>query len=488
MKKTAVGFAVLLFVVQCRAQVQWSPPVQISHGHGDDTHPSFANSMYGFGDMLTFSRFDSQRYSICIVTNSFASNWDDTTIFIAHDSVRLDYPTLTESGSFPSKRMLVWQRGDTLRNLWFSSDFGGGWSMPAPLTNDTLDNRFPYLSPTYNGDVFGLVWQRADRIAFTEFTTGSWLPPISISDSSDTITARPSLKYTIEVPGVSNPLVVWGGKEFLFPSLQYEPVVRYAVRTGNGWFISLLGVNTDAMYHPRLIKNSPWGADLTYEGWDGTNWEIYAGGVDVISYWGHNLSNSPLVDDRGASFAATSIITAKSASSGIPYFMAGTWKSTSSVGDSIAVLDRTRIAPYYLNASPGTAKANPDISCGLGWGYWSAWESNETGDWKVFGSYAQIPLDVNETAAIPKIFRLYQNYPNPFNPGTTIEFSIPSAQFVMLKVYNLLGQEVVTLVNGLQTAGVHSVQWNASSLSTGFYFYKMETGKFSQTRKLMLMK
>ena len=266
MKKTAVGFVVLLFVVQCRAQVQWSPPVQISHGHGDDTHPSFANSMYGFGDMLTFSRFDSQRYSICIVTNSFASNWDDTTIFIAHDSVRLDYPTLTESGSFPSKRMLVWQRGDTLRNLWFSSDFGGGWSMPAPLTNDTLDNRFPYLSPTYSGDVFGLVWQRADRIAFTEFTTGSWLPPISISDSSDTITARPSLKYTIEIPGVSNPLVVWGGKEFLFPSLQYEPVVRYAVRTGNGWFISLLCVNTDAMYHPRLIKNSPWGADLTYEG------------------------------------------------------------------------------------------------------------------------------------------------------------------------------------------------------------------------------
>ena len=88
----------------------------------------------------------------------------------------------------------------------------------------------------------------------------------------------------------------------------------------------------------------------------------------------------------------------------------------------------------------------------------------------------------------PATATLEQNYPNPFNPGTTIEFSIPSAQFVMLKVYNLLGQEVVTLVNGLQTAGVHSVQWNASSFSTGFYFYRMETGKFSQTRKLMLMK
>ncbi len=89
---------------------------------------------------------------------------------------------------------------------------------------------------------------------------------------------------------------------------------------------------------------------------------------------------------------------------------------------------------------------------------------------------------------VPTSYRLEQNYPNPFNPSTTIEFSIPSAQFVTLKVYNLLGQEVATLVNGLQTAGAHSVRWNASSLSTGFYFYKIEAGKFTQTRKLMLMK
>jgi hypothetical protein len=98
-----------------------------------------------------------------------------------------------------------------------------------------------------------------------------------------------------------------------------------------------------------------------------------------------------------------------------------------------------------------------------------------------------IQTTINETD-LPKEFELEQNFPNPFNPSTTIEFSIPSAQFVTLKVYDLLGQEVATLVNGQQTAGTHRVQWNASSLSTGFYFYKMETGNFLQTRKLMLMK
>jgi len=98
-----------------------------------------------------------------------------------------------------------------------------------------------------------------------------------------------------------------------------------------------------------------------------------------------------------------------------------------------------------------------------------------------------IQTTIGETD-LPKEFALEQNYPNPFNPSTSIEFSLPNDVHVSLKVYDLLGQEVATLVNGLQTAGAHSVQWNASALPTGFYFYKIEAGKFTQTRKLMLMK
>jgi len=89
---------------------------------------------------------------------------------------------------------------------------------------------------------------------------------------------------------------------------------------------------------------------------------------------------------------------------------------------------------------------------------------------------------------LPGIVTLGQNYPNPFNPGTTVEFSIPSTQHVVLKVYNLLGEEVATLVDHQRTAGTHRVQWNPEALSTGLYFYTLRSGSFMQTRKLILMK
>jgi len=97
-------------------------------------------------------------------------------------------------------------------------------------------------------------------------------------------------------------------------------------------------------------------------------------------------------------------------------------------------------------------------------------------------------LGAQEGRTLPEAFALDQNYPNPFNPSTTISFSLPHASDVSLKVFNLLGEEVATLVNGNQAAGPHEVQFNAAGLASGVYFYKIVSGDFSQVKKMVLMK
>ncbi len=88
----------------------------------------------------------------------------------------------------------------------------------------------------------------------------------------------------------------------------------------------------------------------------------------------------------------------------------------------------------------------------------------------------------------PTDFVLLQNYPNPFNPSTTIKYSIPVNGNVKLTVYNSIGEEIKTLVNEYKTSGTHEVELNAEKLTSGIYFYKIETGEFSSVKKMILIK
>jgi hypothetical protein len=89
---------------------------------------------------------------------------------------------------------------------------------------------------------------------------------------------------------------------------------------------------------------------------------------------------------------------------------------------------------------------------------------------------------------IPRVFSLAQNYPNPFNPSTKISYTLKNNGKVSLVVFDLLGREVAVLANEIQTAGQHQVQFSASSLSSGVYFYKLQAGNEVITKKMMLLK
>jgi len=204
-----------------------------------------------------------------------------------------------------------------------------------------------------------------------------------------------------------------------------------------------------------------------------------------------------------------------------------------------AAFDAMEIGPFfYEDDSKATTNANKRAVCSgtsifsnypsaAGWRWlctynmtvsnWSAARSNitiDTADFNAASQYIFIPSGggspyqaiwkgpinvssngVNEsnTDVLPKSFGLEQNYPNPFNPSTDIWFDLPSKSHVNLKVYNLLGQEVNSLVNEDLPAGRHRTQWNGTSsdgshVASGIYFYKMVSGDFVDTKKMMLIK
>jgi len=89
---------------------------------------------------------------------------------------------------------------------------------------------------------------------------------------------------------------------------------------------------------------------------------------------------------------------------------------------------------------------------------------------------------------LPKTFTLSQNYPNPFNPSTAISYQLPASNLVTLKIFDILGREITTLVNEVKTPGEYSVQWDPQGQASGVYFYTLRAGDFVATRKLVLLR
>lgn len=111
-----------------------------------------------------------------------------------------------------------------------------------------------------------------------------------------------------------------------------------------------------------------------------------------------------------------------------------------------------------------------------------------TNDYPIKLVVERIVTGIDENKNQINDYVLYQNYPNPFNPVTTIEYYLPHSNFVTLKVFDSLGKEVVNLINELKSMGHHKTQFDASSLSSGIYFYKLETNDFVSTKKLLIVK
>jgi hypothetical protein len=151
--------------------------------------------------------------------------------------------------------------------------------------------------------------------------------------------------------------------------------------------------------------------------------------------------------------------------------------------------------PYHNNWDTTTCKFPGNIKISTG----NSFSSIKGVLYYSFGNYKMVPRKTEdfsgfttgvskEKNSVVKEYNLSQNYPNPFNPSTTIEYSIIRAGNVSLDIYNLLGQKVKTLINSQQNAGTYKVIFNANDLTSGIYFYQLNSGSFKQVKKMLLLK
>lgn len=209
----------------------------------------------------------------------------------------------------------------------------------------------------------------------------------------------------------------------------------------------------------------------------GNNWvliyiEASSSSTDFLPHIGTLVSRRAVLDDYYLSYSlnnpADSIMSVHSNSGGSSY-----WDPP--VKMSFGISD-------YIQSSVGLTNTPGERLT-----VWSSIPGGNT--FQLNGSfYPGLPSSVEDDLSSPNSFRLQQNYPNPFNPGTKISYSIPEISFVTLKVYDVLGKGIATLVNEEKAIGNYDIDFNASVLPSGIYFYSLTAGTYTETKKMILIK
>jgi len=376
-------------------------------------------------------------------------------------------------------------------NYWtqLTPENAGKWGSVGTSTDTTqwnwsgLTNDYNYAKN--NGLIFkdhNLIWGQQQP---------SWI------SSLDSATQYNYIKYWIKMVGekypgidlidvVNEPLAGHNPPDGQHGRANYEKALGGAGSTGWDWVVNAFKLARKYLPNAKLLINDYGILNST------TNTDAY---IKVINI----LKDSSLIDGIGCQahgLENTSAATVKSnldklAATGLPIYISEF--DLNIQDDNLQKSKFQELFPVFWQ--------HPDVKGVTLWGYiqgqtWLTYSylvnSNGTARPALLWIAQYIknnPTGVEKTVStLPKSFKLDQNYPNPFNPTTTIRYSIVKTAKVTLKVYDILGREVQTLVNKEQTPGYYSVTFNAANLASGVYFYRISTGAFTATKKLMLLK
>jgi hypothetical protein len=494
-----VGACALLVVVLGHAQQDWSTPIAITRDSINEQYVTFANSkIYGFGgnspeDCMAFVRHGRD---ICVKqTQSHGAQWSDSMYCVPNDSAQFGRPTLTFTrlpGSSTSGLVLVWESNEyplPNSNLMYTTRSNEIWNQPALITTQGAGDHNPYVAPFDSG--VGVVWQRNGRIMYSRYVAGAWSPPEYVTATNDTLNCNPKLHYQQNFP-----VVLWLKRKA--PDTTFS--LYTSTKRASGWrqpdTIAFSGDNRQAAFFKPNFAGSMFAICWTRA--IGSGWEVVATSgnytfdtlqrgvierLSTLQRLGRNVSPS----------ANWSPIPITASNPTTVWHTVSAWHQSALEGNGIAATRWAGSSYRLFTGSNASTYRNPEVSIGaFSFPYlriWVVWEGMESNKWKLYGANTLFTLtSVEGQDVTPKEPTLYQNYPNPFNPSTTIRFEVAGSGFVSLKVFDVLGREVATLVNEERMPGRYERVFQAEGLPSGLYVYQLKTHKNVATRKLLLLK
>lgn len=502
--KTIIAILFFASATTTYAQYGWQKVDTVTTGDFDDYNPQIDHGghIYSYqvmNDWVIFERWNSGASSIAAARYLGQQlRWDSIVYTISPDlsGITQGLPDIcTVSGEVlvdsvyvsESFTVAAWEeKADSVWNIYYSTcdPDSSNWSAPTPLTHDVVSNENPAVRVLTDTSLI-IIWKRNSTICYSIVGMNSVSSPKElVASNTDSVefdfsfyNSAASLVWTQKgadgnryclisnIPGpdsmnvsVSDSILLDGDIQAPRFIVSFSPAFAFDLRDGG--------------------RYEAWMA--SYEGYPGT-WQSGLIAGDTAS---DNLHLAFYVPEEltTASEKALDKITQ------IPLYGFSVWERQTGSDTSLIFSNPDTITTFGYNRNPSISSSDYLYNYGQKIGF-AVFESSRTGRSHIYARYFIYSLGaVDEKPPSAAGFSLYQNYPNPFNPTTTITYQLSKPGNVTLKVYDVLGRLVKTLLKGRQIPGEHSVVFDASRLSSGVYFYRVTAGSMASTRKMVLLK
>jgi hypothetical protein len=451
-------------------QTGWSSVIRLTNSKTMDRHPSMPQRLgrYTFPIcpiILAYDRTDSLGTNICVMETK-GENWDNRIYNITGGN------EINEINEYPSAsdKMVVFQKREkNYSNIYYSMKLDSGWSTPETFTNDTNKiNIKPKIFYDIGSDPnIWVVWEKDRKVYYKMFNGTNWTNELKV-------TPEDTFSYT-------NPVITLNNIAFE-KRIDNEKQYIYSTKPSGSTFI-LNPIDTGGYNrNPKFI--SGWNDYLTWEKFENNKWKIYqrrfVGSTVFTSTNAIGMGDSIYdYNDFAGIFIAIPISNSmkkEENNKGINTLNTIACLCNRSNDKLCEIMGGDMLPRYVISQSKAN---NPTISQSYINGRhkaWAVWESEKDGYTNLYGaSYDILPTAVEENKESPE-FELYQNYPNPFNPNTVISYSVQTTHalsVLQIKVYDILGREVKTLVNENKAPGKYDVVFDGKNLSSGVYFCRL---------------